>query len=309
MNQIIFWKIPQDNIKQSALDIRKSISLQYEKRLLTDDKYFKLAMHDYAIDAIIQAEKILSKKLSGVILEVGAGNGIHTCYFANRPAVEKVFALDYSEESISELMSFVINKYPIPEKNKKKIFPVIGSFNNISLPDNSVDFVINVLSLHHSEDREKTFNEIYRVLKIGGFLISVDRASYNTLSNIDLNNKLDIEFSDDFKKQRGLKIEENYTRRMNSEHDPLLSEWEYLLCKAGFKVTAFWIYKPYRPKFLALLYKLFIGSLFYIIGPRLMKKKIAQIGHAKIPFYPFFSKKSPRNLLLVAEKIKYSKMP
>lgn len=309
MNSPLIWEIPQKDINHTAIRMRATIAVEYEKKLFEDDKYFSKIINDYAVDAIRQAERIICKKIHGTVLEVGAGTGIYSCNVAKNKDVDKIYSVEYSDVCVNKLMSFVIEKFPISADKKNKIIPVVGSFDNIKLPDNSVDFIINVNSLHHSENREKTFDELYRVLKPNGYLISLDRASYNTLTNIDLNKKLDAEYTMEFKLQRGFKPDEIYTRRMNSEHDPLLAEWEFLLCRAGFKVNAFWIYELRRPIILAFFYKLLIGSFFLLFGNYLMRKKNTQIGHAKIPYYPFFSKNSSTNLLLIAKKLPYSKMP
>lgn len=208
-------------------------------------------------------------------------------------------------------MTFVIKKHNFPEFVENKIFPVVGSFDEIKLPNESVDFIIDVGSLHHSEDRHKTFQELYRILKIDGYLICVDRCSYNTLSNAQLQKKLDREYSRKYKSERGFKPDLKLTRRMNSEHDPLLAEWEYLLIKVGFKLNLFWIYSiDKRRKVLNILYKSTVGLFFKLFGKAMMMKKLTQLGNMKIPYYPFFSKKEQQmNMLIIAQKKEYVEMP
>ncbi|MBE2281649.1 MAG: class I SAM-dependent methyltransferase [Ignavibacteriaceae bacterium] len=311
MNEIVYWNFDKSHLKNSAIQMRETAAINYELKLLSDNKKFKAMNNDYCVDAIKMAERIIGTKISGTVVEVGAGSGVYSCSVAKNSGIEKIYAVEYSEKTVKELMTFVIKKNNFVPEIENKIFPTVGSFDEIKLPDNSVDFIIDVGSLHHSEDRERTFKELYRVLKIGGFLIGIDRCSYNTKTNADLQNKLDRVYSKTYKLDRGYNTEEKLTRRMNSEHDPLLAEWEYLLIKVGFKLTLFWIYSfGTDKKLLRILYKFTVGIFFKIFGGFLMYRKITQLGNMKIPFYPFFSKNQQMmNMIIIAEKKEYIAMP
>lgn len=307
MNKITYWEFDKEHLKDSAISMRENIALNYELAQLKDPKTYDEIVNDYCVDALKQAEEIIGKRMHGTVVEVGAGTGIYSCQIAKNEEVEKVYSVEYSKGCVEELMTYVIKSFNFESKVENKIFPVVGSFDNISLPDNSVDFVIDVGSLHHSEDRFKTIKEIYRILKIGGYLIGVDRFSANTSTNLDLNKRLDVEYSKEFKDVRGYDPNEKLTRRMNSEHDPLLAEWEYFIVKSGFRPFIFWIHLfPPKRKLLGAIHKIF----FKILGQKLMKKKITQWGNSKIPYYPFFSNKPMKmNMLIVAKKEPYFEMP
>ena len=49
-----------------------------------------------------------------------------------------------------------------------RVTGVVGSFDDIHLPEESCDFCIEVDSLHHSDDLLRTLREIARKLKRGG---------------------------------------------------------------------------------------------------------------------------------------------
>lgn len=307
MNDIIYWNFSKSHLKDSAILMREKIAINYELLQLKDPKIYHEIVNDYCVDALRQAELIIEKNFHGTILEVGAGTGIYSCQIAKNSEVEKIYALEYSENCVKELMTFVIKSFNFKPEIENKIIPVVGSFDDIKLPDNSVDFVIDVGSIHHSEDRFKTLSEIYRVLKVGGYLIGIDRFSPNTLTNLELNKKLDVEYSAKFKEERGYKPDESLTRRMNSEHDPLLAEWEYFIIKVGFRPFIFWIHTFNKKKnILALAHKLF----FKFFGHQMMKAKKTQLGNCKIPYYPFFSKKTPKmNMIIIAQKEPFIEMP
>ena len=55
-----------------------------------------------------------------------------------------------------------------------KLECVIGDFNDLKVPDNSLDFVLDFDSIHHSEDFELTFKEIGRVLKPVWFYYAIE---------------------------------------------------------------------------------------------------------------------------------------
>ena len=57
-----------------------------------------------------------------------------------------------------------------------KIIPVLGSFDRIKLPNNSVSYIFEYDSFHHSFDLSRTFEESYRVLEKNGTLVLITDA-------------------------------------------------------------------------------------------------------------------------------------
>ena len=306
MNKITYWEFSQDNIRESAIEMRALSAINYHKEILALDKGFNDNAYDFRYDCLKIIKKIIGYDISGIVLEIGAGTGIYSCHIAKLRDVEKVYILDYSKICVEELIPFVIKRFRLNESEEKKLYPVVGSFNDIKLPDNSVDFVIAMEALHHSEDREITFREVYKVLKVGGYLIAMDRANFNYLTNRELNEQLDVEY-DDKRKKRNC-FEKNYTRRMNSEHKPLLAEYEYLTTKCGFYSRIFWFGNFLGKK--GWLWRTFGKLFFKIYGEKMFKKHITDFYFLKIPYYPWFSKHLPRRrILIVARKEPYIEMP
>ena len=60
-----------------------------------------------------------------------------------------------------------------------------------------------------SDDFDRTFKEISRVLKPGGVLLCFDRAHPNYISSNQINDMLDIEYSSDYKKENNIALKKN----------------------------------------------------------------------------------------------------
>ena len=88
----------------------------------------------------------------GVGLELGAGCGALSIELAERfDEVEKVYAV----EIVPEITEIAMLKL-IEISNAVKVVPVLGSFDDLKLNDNQIDWIIEFDSLHHSFDLEKT---------------------------------------------------------------------------------------------------------------------------------------------------------
>lgn len=311
MNVIKYWKFDNNDQIAKAQLMREKIAVEFEKKEISNPKTFEEAKTDYAVSTLDFLNSVISGGIRGRVLEVGSGCGIYSSHIASYKNVEIVYGLEYSEKTVTELATSVLKKFSYSEEVENKVQFIVGSFDEIHFEDESIDFIIDVGSLHHSTDRLRTFKELYRVLKTDGYLLAVERASTNNLNNHQLNSKLDIEYDSKFKISRGFDINEKLTRRMNSEHDPLMAEWEYLLTKVGFDTKVFWIFKPMKGnRGFRLIWNVLGRMIFNIVGKRLFKKNICQFSHLKIPFYPFFTKQNPNfNIIIIAKKIPFIEMP
>jgi SAM-dependent methyltransferase len=178
-------------------------------------------------------ERIIGKPIRGVGLEVGAGPGTHAAILAKRKKVQKVYAVEASEPIVSNLMPAVVPY--VCGSDSHKVVGVVGDFNHLDLPDESVDFVFDFFSLHHSPNLDETLQEINRVLKRDGFLFCFDKARDDAMSNEELELLLDIEYPSEFKRKMGVSEDEKHTRRMNGENEYRRKDWFKYFNKAGFK--------------------------------------------------------------------------
>jgi SAM-dependent methyltransferase len=152
---------------------------------------------------------------------------------AKKPEVEKMYSVEVSANLITELMP-VVAEYILGKENVNIVVGCIGEFDNIELPDNSLDFVFDFFALHHSGDLKKTLAEIYRVLKPGGVLVCFDKARDDAMSEADLERLLDIEYPASFKEKMGIDPKVKHTRRMNGEYEYRLKDWRQHVLHAGF---------------------------------------------------------------------------
>lgn len=115
----------------------------------------------------------------------------------------------------------------------EKVIPVVGDFDAIKLENNSVDFVIEFDSLHHSFNLEKTIAESWRILKPGSQLLAIDRSHWNT-SKRRRKELEEQEYSKQYLLERGLSPDTRITRAENGEHEYLLSDYISAFELAGF---------------------------------------------------------------------------
>lgn len=117
---------------------------------------------DYSLGCGLPTE-IANIKESNIVLDLGSGAG-NDVFIARRIVGEhgQVYGLDMTEAMIAKA-----------NENKKKmgyenVEFVLGEIENIPLPDNSVDVVISNCVMSLVPNKQKAYQEIYRVLKPGG---------------------------------------------------------------------------------------------------------------------------------------------
>jgi SAM-dependent methyltransferase len=149
------------------------------------------------------------------------------------PGIEKIYAVEVVPEVVRLLQPKIVER--LCGDSEFKVQSVIGSFNKVDLPDNSVDFCIEVESLHHSENLNQTLKEAARILKPGGCFLLLDRAHHNSLSEAQRQLMLNIEYSDAWKRENGYALD-RLTRAENGEHEIRLCEWEHALAENEFRI-------------------------------------------------------------------------
>lgn len=239
-------------------NLEREISQHYKAKLAPGfvDKTAYTIAHEFTFDQ--SAPKLTFKEIAGFLtyidryflagglkgvgLELGGGPATIASLIANIPTVEKMYSMDACSQ-IVDLAPVVIKD--LSPKNGYKVIPCVGEFNNIELPDNSVDFLFDFFSLHHSDDITKTFKELGRVLKPGGIVICLDKARSDALSDSDIQALLDIEYAEKDKALMHVPVNSKHTRRMNGEFEYRLREWKSAFTNAGF--TSFEHFNLARP--------------------------------------------------------------
>ena len=134
---------------------------------------------------IKNAIKMFKSKDMRNILDLGCGLGVNSIFLAKEGF--NIWAGDICKEHISEL------KTKANEMNIKNIICKSFDMRNIPFDDNSFDAVICTSTLNHGTlaDIRTTVNEIYRVLKPSGILItdllSIEDSSFGIGEEIDKN--------------------------------------------------------------------------------------------------------------------------
>ena len=139
--------------------------------------------------------KDIGIKKGDVVLDFGCGNGHYTIPAAEVVKREgKVYALDNYSGSIDKLMEIVKNK------SLKNIIPLHPQTEEtkINLESESIDVVLLYDVLHYNNvfERNRIYEEIYRILKNGGILsvypkhLKTDEPFWN-FSDMELNDIID----------------------------------------------------------------------------------------------------------------------
>ena len=94
-----------------------------------------------------------------VILDAGSGLGYKAEWFAKLAPNSTIIGMDYSEAAF-----IAAEKY----KNIKNLFFVRGDISNTGLKDNVINYVSCDQVIHHTQDPEKTYTELVRILLNSG---------------------------------------------------------------------------------------------------------------------------------------------
>jgi len=106
---------------------------------------------------------IASLKNGEVVLDLGSGAGLD-CFLASKEVGEqgRVIGVDMTREMLAKARS---------NKDKNGYDNVdfrLGEIENLPVADNSVDVIISNCVINLSLDKQRVFDEAFRVLKIGG---------------------------------------------------------------------------------------------------------------------------------------------
>lgn len=127
---------------------------------------------------ILPAKRILKKiglKEGMIFADIGCGNGYFTL-----PAYEivgetgKIFAIDISEEMLSDLKKRIENYNNIKINNIKNINIIKNSENFIPLENNVIDLAFSSNVLHEVKEPDLFIKDIKRILKFNGIISIID---------------------------------------------------------------------------------------------------------------------------------------
>jgi ubiquinone/menaquinone biosynthesis C-methylase UbiE len=181
-------------------------------------------------------QHVYPEPLAGIGLELGSGSGLLAVVAAARPQVKAVLALEVCE-NFDTLIRKVADS--VLGKDATKVIPVVGSFDDLKIPDESLDFALDHDSLHHSDDLPRTMKECARVLKPGGFLVCFDRCHPDTVTDEQVKQMLDRVYTKEFLAFNSYPTDITLTRRENGEHEYRMFEWKAATEAAGLELVCY----------------------------------------------------------------------
>jgi arsenite methyltransferase len=123
-------------------------------------------------------------KEGDIVLDLGSGAGIDAILAAEKVGSSgKVIGVDMTEEMIT------LAKENAKKHEIKNVEFLLGEIENLPLKNNSVDTILTNCVINLTPDKDKTFNEAYRVLKPGGKIYLSDIVLLKELSQEQKNNK------------------------------------------------------------------------------------------------------------------------
>lgn len=240
---ILYWASTDLALQKAreGMDIRainESVALQDGETL---EEAHEQAVRDYSdIDQLINgAFQYLDETgifISGQAIDMGSGTGVGTAILSKKTCLNRIYALEISEQFVSQIMPKIFEKF---DAEASKIQRVVGDFNRIQLPDESIDLIFDLDSFHHSEDLNFTLKECFRVLKLKGVIIMIDRGWDDNVTIKELEMMLDKELNPKLKAKYNIPVEKKFTRRDWGEHEYRIMDWENYFINNGFKLEVF----------------------------------------------------------------------
>jgi ubiquinone/menaquinone biosynthesis C-methylase UbiE len=146
-------------------------------------------------------EKIIKKvglKPRDIVADLGCGTGYFTVPISY--VVKKVYAIDIQQEMLDYLAKKIRNQHITNIELVLSTNP-----KTIPLPNESVNFLLSVMTLHEFQDKEKVVKEMQRVLKPNGKIAIIDFKKQNTGSGPPLEIRISEEQTIKTFKNVGLK--------------------------------------------------------------------------------------------------------
>lgn len=234
-NQVIRWPVPLELQFSAAVEYRNNFAQELAKRSVPEITQLYVYMSVFEMDRMVTlaSRYLLSEPLRGIGVELGAGCGLLASVIAKRKTVERVFAVEICEQMASLVIPKVASS--VLGKDANKVISVLGSFDDLRLAENSVDFAVEIDSLHHSDNLNTTLSECARVLKPGGWLLCFDRCHPNSVTDDEVERLLSQVYSREFLLANNYPPDITLTRRENGEHEYRLFEWQAAFEAAGFQ--------------------------------------------------------------------------
>ena len=187
------------------------------KNICNQRLLFAQTLGYYLSNSILKKNKILN------YLDVGAGDGMKTNYFAKEIGLKEkdVYAIDFT--------NFHSSDYEKDRNKNINFYDIESSGEKYPFEDNSFYLTTAIMVLHHTENLEFTLSEINRVTKMGKYFVLVEHNNFTCVDNMiaDIEHAMyEIVWS---KKPNYNFRRTSYTRYYN------WIEWDIIMTRFGFK--------------------------------------------------------------------------
>jgi len=187
----------------------------------------------------------LLPEINGIVVELGSGIGLLGIALVSQDHdkdISGVLAVEAGLPFVEKGIRLAANE--LLEESANRIAPCYGTFDDLKIEDSTVDFIIQIEALHHADDLDSALAESFRILRSGGYLISIDRSWPDSTHRNVLEELLNHEYPKEWLETKGFPTHETFTRRDNGEHEYLDSDWKKAFLKAGFDITSFNVLHP-----------------------------------------------------------------
>ena len=240
--ETVYWPIDADLEAAVKVSYRSQLAVKLADESAAEINRRYVYLNDRQMKRMFDLvrQHVFPERMTGVGLELGSGSGLMSVVAAAEPGVKAVLALEVCE-NFDVLIQTVARS--VLGDDASKVIPVVGSFDDLKIPDESIDFALDHDSLHHSDDLPTTMKECSRVLKPGGFLICFDRCHPNTVTDEQVKVMLDRVYTKEFLAFNSYPTDITLTRRENGEHEYRMFEWKAATEDAGMELVGYCDFK------------------------------------------------------------------
>jgi ubiquinone/menaquinone biosynthesis C-methylase UbiE len=179
--------------------------------------------------------RLLGRNVEGNAADLGSGTGVGACILSKFRGVKEVFAIDYSETFVEQMMPLVFERF---KASAHKIQRIVGDFNALQFEDETIDVIMEIGAFHHSEKLDLTLENCSRIMRPQGLLIAIDRAWPDHYTEGQLSNLLDQELPPHLKRKYGIPENSPFSRRDWGEHEYTVGQMLKMFLAHGFDAVA-----------------------------------------------------------------------
>jgi len=170
-----FWMDKTDLSQIRTFEYWNNKDVESQKIWSIPDNDYQLLGNKFLSKGLFQQFKELTNDIdfsNTTGASLASGNCILESFIINHTnqEIDKLYCLEMSEHRIHHYAPKILNHYQI---DSQKVELCIGSFYDLKLENNTLDFIVLCQAYHHADEPKKLLKEIHRVLKAEGYLIII----------------------------------------------------------------------------------------------------------------------------------------